>query len=161
MTTIRGVKTGDPIRSASLLLRPISNTGEPMRNVARLKMGLQRMSIVASEPLPTNAKLHIQVDELRPEVSMVEWQTVAVSPPLTTLLKDETLHPVDQEFGIGVQFNPCSAWNRAKSFYRREKFPSQKSWPRDTRRTSPVAYSLGSGLRPIRRDRDCRSPSHP
>jgi hypothetical protein len=74
---------------------------------------LQRMSVVASEPLPTNTKLQIQVDELGPEVSMVEWRTSPVSPSLATPPKDETSHPVDQEFGIGVQFNSSSGWNRA------------------------------------------------
>ena len=79
----------------------------------RIGAALQRMSIVASEPLPTNAKLHIQVDELGPEVSMVEWRTAPVSPTLTAPPKDEISHPVDQEFGIGMQFNSCSGWNRA------------------------------------------------
>jgi hypothetical protein len=35
---------------------------------------LQRMSIVATEPLPTNAKLHIQIDEFHAKISMVECQ---------------------------------------------------------------------------------------
>src|SRR5260370_683156 len=80
------------------------------------------MPVVASEPLPTNAKLHIQVDELRPEVSMMERRTAPVSPSLATPSKDETSHPMNHKLGIGVQLNPCSAWNRAQSFYRREKF---------------------------------------
>src|ERR1700678_3534511 len=79
----------------------------------RIGAALQRMSVVASEPLPTNAKPHIQVDELGPEVSMVEWRTSPVSPTLAAPPKDETSHPVDQEFGIGVQFHSCSGWNRA------------------------------------------------
>ena len=77
---------------------------------------------MASEPLPTNAKLHIQVDKLCPEVSMVEWRTAPVSPTLTAPPKDEISHPVDQEFGIGMQLNVCSGWNRAEGFDRSEKF---------------------------------------
>ena len=83
---------------------------------------LQRMSVVAPEPLPTNAKLYIQIDEPHPEVLMVEWQTTPVSPPLVTPLKDKASHPVNQEFGIGMQLNSCSVWNRTQSLDRREKF---------------------------------------
>jgi hypothetical protein len=90
---------------------------------------LQRMSIVASEPLPTNAKLRIQVDKLRPELSMVDWQTAPVFPFLATPSKDETSHPMNQKLGIGIQLNLCSAWNRAKSFYRREKFHLRNRGP--------------------------------
>ena len=79
----------------------------------RVGAALQRMSVVASEPLPTDVELHIQVDELRSEVSMVEWRTPPVSPTLAAPPKHETSHPVDQEFGIGVQFNSCSGWYRA------------------------------------------------
>ena len=72
---------------------------------------LQRMPVVASEPLPTNAKLHIQVDKRRPELCVVDWRTAPVSPFLATPSKDETSHPMDQKLGIGVQLNLCSAWN--------------------------------------------------
>jgi hypothetical protein len=64
------------------------------------------MPVVASEPLPTNAKLHIQVDELHLEVSMVEWGTSPVSPLLAAPSKDETSHPMNQKFGIGARLNP-------------------------------------------------------
>ena len=89
------------------------------RKVSRRAVGervgatLQRMSVVASEPLPTDVELHIQVDELRPEVSIVEWRPAPVSPSLAPPSKDKTSHPLDQEFGIGMQFNVCSGWNRA------------------------------------------------
>ena len=36
----------------------------------RIGAALQGMSVVASEPLPTNVEQHIQVDQLHPEVSV-------------------------------------------------------------------------------------------
>src|ERR1700733_2025932 len=53
---------------------------------------------------------------------MVEWRTAPASPSLATPSKDETSHPMNQKLGIGVELNLCSAWDRAQSFYRSEKF---------------------------------------
>jgi hypothetical protein len=80
----------------------------------RIGAALQRMSVVAAKPLPTNVEQHIQVDELRPEVSVVEGRTTPISPSLVTPSKDETSHPMNQKLGIGVQLNLCSAQDRAQ-----------------------------------------------
>jgi hypothetical protein len=37
---------------------------------------LQRMSVVAAKPLPTNVEQHIKVDELHPEVSVAEGRGI-------------------------------------------------------------------------------------
>jgi hypothetical protein len=78
-------------RRQALCARKVSRRGIG----ERIGAGLQRMSVVASEPLPTDVELNIQVDELRPEVSVVEGRTTPISPSLATPAKDEPAHPLD------------------------------------------------------------------
>jgi len=72
-----------------------------------------------------NTKLHIQADKLRPEISMVQQRTAPVSPTLTAPPKDEISHPVDQEFGIGMQFNSCSGVESSVGLRPPREVPSQ------------------------------------
>jgi hypothetical protein len=81
--------------------------------------GLQRMTIVTSEPSPLNAKLGIETHQLGPQVPVSQGRTASVPPSLILPAKDETTHAADQEFGVGIQLDPRSSWHRTQCLDRR------------------------------------------
>jgi hypothetical protein len=62
--------------------------------------GLVAMSVVTFDPLPSDKKTCVQLDQLRPQFAVLQLGSAPVSPALALPAEDKCAHSVDQVFGI-------------------------------------------------------------
>lgn len=77
-------------------------------------VGLNRMVAVAANPVPTNRPSRTELEEFAPEFLVLQLETAAVSPSVTSPAEDEKAHSVDQQFGVRAQFDLGADWRQAQ-----------------------------------------------
>src|ERR1035437_7174200 len=84
---------------------------------------------MASEPHPANAEPSIQREQFHPELTMLQSRATPVPPSLPLPTEDKGSHPIDQVFGIGVQFDLRAVRKRPERLNRRDQFHFRDSGP--------------------------------
>jgi hypothetical protein len=100
------------------------------------------MPAVTSDPLPSDGKTCVQLDQLRPQFAVLQLSSAPVSPAMMLPVEDEDAHTIYQVFGIRVQLYPRPAWDRTKGLNRRDEFHFGDGRPGMGARQLPTFFPL-------------------
>jgi hypothetical protein len=60
--------------------------------------------MVSFDPRPSDVKLGVQLDQLRPQFAVLQLVSASISPALALPLEDEDSHSINQVFRVRMQF---------------------------------------------------------
>jgi len=104
--------------------------------------GLVAMPAVTFDPLPSDGKTWVQLDQFRPQFAVLQLGSAPVSPALALPAGDKCAHSINQVFGARVKLDRRSASQRPKRLNRRDKFHLGDGRPGMCARHLPTVFSL-------------------
>ena len=100
------------------------------------------MSVVPFDPCPTDVKLGIQRDQLRPQLAVLQLVSAPISPALALPVEDEDSHSINEVFRVRMQFDARPVWKWPKRLYCCDQLHLRDSRPRKGAGHFPTSFPL-------------------
>jgi hypothetical protein len=100
------------------------------------------MPAVTFDPLPSDGKTCVQLDQLCPQLAVLQLDPAPNPLASASPAGDKCAHSIDQVCGVLVKLDPRLAFNRPKRLYRRNKFHLGNCCPRVSARHLSTFHSL-------------------